>query len=53
MYLSRVDLRAGEGIVVGTHLELFPPTVGVGLSMGAGLLIVVVGRLHNFDTLWC
>lgn len=32
MYLSRVDLRAGEGVVVGTHLDLFPPTVLLGVD---------------------
>ena len=32
VYLSRVDLRAGEGVVVGTHLDLFPPTVLLGVD---------------------
>lgn len=32
VYLSRVDLRAGEGVVVGTHLDLFPPTLLLGVD---------------------
>jgi hypothetical protein len=51
MYLSRVDLRAGEGVVVGTHLDIFPPTVVLGVD-GCRLLSLSLTSWRFRCSLW-